>query len=182
MCYPARLIPTKEVGYGAVPARNRRWTSAVTGLEVANTAAPGLLSLRDAPAGLPDPNVQPPAIAEVGDPFAAVRVLHLLARVERGRPVRVDDLVDLLNSMYVDWLFERPVVVAVALQLQANWMADYRNTTGIVLEEGSYGLSLTIEDSSRVDPWIVRQVARAAAACQDRLRAFGRLDRVSSGG
>jgi hypothetical protein len=29
-----------------------------------------------------------------------------------------------------------------------------------------------IEDSSRVDPWIVRQVERLADECRQRLRAF----------
>ena len=33
-----------------------------------------------------------------------------------------------------------------SLQLQANWMADYRNSSGIVLEDGSHGPTLTIED------------------------------------
>ena len=66
---------------------------------------------------------------------------------------------------HLDWLFSRPVVVDQLLQLQANWMADYRNASGIVLDdEGPYGPTLTIEDSTRVDPWIVRQAERTAAA------------------
>ena len=51
--------------------------------------APGLLELRDAPAGLPDSDLRPPVFAESGDPFAAARIVDLLARIERGRPVRV---------------------------------------------------------------------------------------------
>ena len=47
-------------------------------------SAPGLAELRPAPAGLPDPNVVPPTIAESGDPFAALRVIDLLARIERA--------------------------------------------------------------------------------------------------
>jgi len=58
-------------------------------------------------------------------------------------------------------------------------MADYRNSTGIVLEESEYGPTVTIEDSSRVDPWIVRQAERQAAACLERLSAFVRRDRAS---
>lgn len=130
-----------------------------------------MLELRST-AGLPDPNVQPPTIAEPGDPFAELRIVHLLARIPRATPVRVRDLVDRLNADYVDWSFSRPVVLVAAVQLQANWMADYRNTKGIVIEEGPVGPTVTIEDSSRVDPWITRQVERLAGTCRDRLHAF----------
>ena len=50
------------------------------------TATIGLGPLRPAPAGLPDPAITPPTIAEAGDPFTAVRVIDLLARLERGTP------------------------------------------------------------------------------------------------
>jgi hypothetical protein len=59
-------------------------------------------------------------------------------------------------------------------------MADYRNSSGIVVEDGSSGPTLTIEDSSRVDPWIVRQAQRTAAECTERLAEFSRRDRPSS--
>ena len=55
-------------------------------------------------------------------------MVDLLARVERGRPVRLADIADRLNATYLDWLFPVPVVADVILQLQANWMADYRNS------------------------------------------------------
>jgi len=145
-------------------------------------SAPGLLALRPAPPDLPQPDLHPPVVAESGDPFSALRVVHLLARVERGRPLRLADIVDRLNAMYLDWIFPTEVVVAVVLQLQVNWMADYRNSSGIVVEEGTYGATVEIEDSSRVDPWIVRQAQREAAACRDRLDAFSRLDRPSGEG
>jgi hypothetical protein len=145
-------------------------------------SAPGLLELREPPAGLPDPKVVPPSIAESGDPFAALRIVDLLARIERARPVRVADIVDRLNATYVDWIFPASVVVDVALQLQANWMTDYRNASGIVVEDGDYGPTIAIEDSSRVDPWIVRQALREAAACRERLDAFSRLDRAAGEG
>ena len=58
------------------------------------------------------------------------------------------------------------------MQLQANWLTDYRNSSGIVLQEGIAGPEIVIEDSSRVDPWIVRQVERLVARCTERLRAF----------
>ncbi|CAN5742462.1 hypothetical protein BH23CHL8_BH23CHL8_24300 [soil metagenome] len=127
--------------------------------------------LRDTP-GLPDPHLQPPTLAEAGDPFAALRVAHLLARIPRGQAVRVRDIVDQLNVEHLDWSFSRGVVVAAAVQLQANWQADYRNADGIVLREGLTGAEIVLEDTSRVDPWIVRQVERLHAECGERLRAF----------
>lgn len=142
---------------------------------------PGLAPLRPPPPGLPDPNVNPPIVAESGDPFATLRVLDLLARIERGRPVRLADLVDRLNATYLDWLFTRAVVADVVIALQSNWMADYRNSDGIVLEDGAYGPSVTLEDSTRVDPWLVRQAQREAAACRERLAEFARRDELARG-
>lgn len=139
--------------------------------------APGLLDLRPAPAGMPEPGFAPPVLAESGDPFATLRIVDLVARVARGRPVRIADLKARLDATYLDWLFPEPVIADVLLQLQANWMADYRNSSGIVVSDGPYGTTLTIEDSSRVDPWIVRQAQRAAAECRERLDTFSRQDR-----
>jgi hypothetical protein len=149
----------------------------VTRASSVTTATVGLAALRPAPAGLPDPAIVPPTIAEAGDPFSAVRVIDLLARIERGRPVRLADIVDRLNVTYLDWLFSVPVVADVAVQLQANWMSDYRNSSGIVIADGELGPTIAIEDSSRVDPWIVRQARREAAACTERLSEFSRRDR-----
>ncbi len=132
-----------------------------------------MLALRDTP-GLPDPNHQPPTIAEAGDTIASVRIVHLLARIPRGHAVRLRDIVDRLNAEYLGWSFSRPVVADAVLQLQANWMTDYRNAEGIVLGEDETGATVTIEDSSRVDPWIVRQVERLAGACREQLVAFAR--------
>lgn len=146
------------------------------------TAAPGVLGSRPAPAGLPDARIQPPTIAESGDPFAALRVIDLVARIDRGRAVRIDDLVDRLNATHLDWLFTRAVVVDVLVSLQANWMTDYRNASGIVLDDGPYGAVVTLEDSSRVDPWIVRQAQREATECRRRLDAFARRDHAFEGG
>jgi hypothetical protein len=148
---------------------------------VARTA-PGSLRLRDAPPGLPDPDLDPPTIAESGDPFAAARIVALIARIERGRPVRIADIVDRLNATHLDWLFTDRVVVDAILQLQTNWMADYRNSSGIVVADGEYGATVELEDSSRVDPWIVRQVERNLADCRERLDAFSRLDRAAGEG
>jgi hypothetical protein len=145
-------------------------------------ATPGLGPLRPAPAGLPDPNIQPPTVAESRDPFATLRIIDLLARVERGAPIRVADIVDRLNATWTDWIFPSSTVTDAIVQIQANWMADYRNSSGIVLDSGTYGPTVTIEDSSRVDPWIVRQAQREAAACRARLTEFSRRDAVTSGG
>jgi hypothetical protein len=145
------------------------------------TATIGLGPLRPAPAGLPDPAISPPTIGESGDPFTALRVIDLIARIERGRAVRLADIADRLNASYLDWLFPVPVVADVTLQLQANWMADYRNASGIVIDDGPSGATVTIEDSSRVDPWIVRQAQREAASCTERLAEFSRRDRPTSG-
>jgi hypothetical protein len=146
----------------------------------ARREAIGLGPLRPAPAGLPDPSFVPPTVAETADPFAAVRVIDLLARLPRGGAIRLADIADRLNATYLDWLFPVPVITDVVLQLQANWMADYRNSSGIVLEDGSHGPTVTIEDSTRVDPWIVRQAQREAASCTERLAEFSRRDRPAS--
>lgn len=129
------------------------------------------MRLRQTP-GLPDPNIQPPTVAEVGDPFSELRVVHLLARLPRGSAVRVRDIVDQLDADYRDWSFSRTVVVAAVVQLQANWLTDYRNSDGIVLRDGPAGPELIIEDSSRVDPWIVRQADRLSDSCREVLATF----------
>jgi hypothetical protein len=131
------------------------------------------LSLRDVP-GLPDPDLRPPTTAESGDPFAGLRIAHLICRLPRGAPVRLRDIVDRLNVDYLDWSFSRPVVAAVAVQLQANWQADFRTSRGFELVEGRQGDVLTIEDGPRADAWLVRQVERYAAECRERLRLFAR--------
>lgn len=146
------------------------------------TIAPGLGPLRPAPAGLPASAPNPPVVAESDDPFATFRVIELLARIERGRPIRLADIRDRLNATHLDWLFPPSVVANVAVALQSNWMADYRNSSGIALEDGPYGPTIEIEDSSRVDPWIVRQAEREVAACRERLLAFSRLDRTTGEG
>ena len=140
---------------------------------------PGVVGSRPAPAGMPDAHITPPQLAEAGDPFSTLRIIDLVARMDRGRPIRLEDLVDRLNATHLDWLFTRAVVADALIALQANWMADYRNSSGIVLEAGAYGDTVTLEDSSRVDPWIVGQAQRTAAACRDALDAFARRDRVA---
>ncbi len=137
-------------------------------------AVPGGLRVGPAPAGLPDPDLAPPVIAEPGDPFGVLRVLELVARVERGRPLLLDDLVAALDARHLDWAFDRAVVADALVALQANWMADFRNAAGIVVEEGPYGPALALEDSVRMSAWLVGQAQRAAADCRRALADFSR--------
>ena len=131
------------------------------------------LQLREVP-GLPDADLRPPIVADSGDPFASLRVAHTVARLPRGVPVRLRDIVDSLNAEHLDWSFSRPVVAAVVVQLQANWNADFRSQQGFDLADGPAGDELTIEDTSRVEPWLVRQVERYADECGRRLRSFAK--------
>ncbi len=154
----------------------------ITNASPADRTGTGSLVLRPAPVGMPDPGLRPPVVAESGDPFAALRIVDLLARLERGRPVRLGLVVDALNAAHLDWLFTPRVVADAVLQLQANWMADYRNASGIVIDEDDGGVTIAIEDSSRVDPWLVRQAQRTAAECRAGLREFSLRDRPAGGG
>jgi hypothetical protein len=131
---------------------------------------------------MPATTPAPPVIAESGDPFTDLRVVELVARIPRGRPVALSAIVDRLNATHLDWLFESRVVADAIVQLQANWMADYRSTNGIVIDEGPTGVTVAIEDSSRVDPWIARQAQRLADACAAALAEFSRRDRRAGGG
>ncbi len=137
---------------------------------------------RPLPPGFPVDRPHPPVIAESADPFAGLRILDALARLERGREVRVDDLVDRLNAAHLDWLFPRPVVIDALIALQANWHADYRSGSGIVLDEGDRGPTVLVEATSKMDPWLVGQAERLAADCRETLRAFARRDAAFGSG
>jgi hypothetical protein len=130
---------------------------------------------------MPAADLAPPVVAESGDPFTNLRVVDLVARMPRGRPITLAAIVDKLNATHLDWLFEARVIADAILQLQANWLADYRNQTGIVIDDGPDGVTIAIEDSSRVDPWIARQAQRLADACREALAEFSRRDRASGG-
>ncbi len=133
------------------------------------------MKLRDG-SGLPDPNIAPPVVAESGDSFAGLRVAHLVARLPRGESVRLGDVVDRLNAEYLDWSFSRNVIAAVAVQLAANWQADFRTTAGFELIDGQRGDELLIEDTPRAQTWLLGQVERYAAECRLRLQAFARQE------
>ncbi len=131
---------------------------------------------------MPEVQLAPPVIAESGDPFTNLRVVDLVARIPRGQPIALSAIVDRLNATHLDWLFEARVVADAILQLQANWIADYRSTNGIVLDEGPSGVTVAVEDSSRVDPWVATQAQRLADACREALAEFSRRDRRAAGG
>ncbi len=123
---------------------------------------------------MPAADLAPPVIAESRDPFAALRIVDLVARLERGRPISLAAIVERLNATHLDWLFERRVVADALVQLQANWLSDYRNATGIAIDEGPAGTTVAIEDSPRVDPWIAHQAQRLAERCHEVLADFAR--------
>ena len=125
---------------------------------------------------MPDPNIAPPVVAEPGDPFAALRVVELVARLERGRPVLLDDLAAALDARYLDWAFDRAVVADALVALQANWLSDFRNASGIVLEASEYGPALRLEETARISAWLVGQAQRIAAECQRQLAEFSRRE------
>jgi hypothetical protein len=128
---------------------------------------------------MPEPHLAPPVVAESGDPFTALRVIDLLARIPRGTPIELRAIVDRLNATYLDWLFPERVVADAVIQLALNWAADYRSTGGVTLEDGAYGPTVTVEDSTRVDPWITRQAQGTAAECRELLLDFSRRDRTT---
>ena len=131
---------------------------------------------------MPSADLAPPVVAESGDPFTELRVVDLMARIPRGRPIALAAIVDRLNATHLDWLFETRAVADAIVQLQANWMADYRSTTGIALDESPSGVTVAIENSTRVDPWIARQAQRLADTCRTVLADFSRRDRRAGGG
>ncbi len=142
-------------------------------------ARPAIEGMRPAPVGMPADHPAPPIVAQSGDAFAALRIVALVARLPRGSAVPLTAITDHLNATHLDWLFSERVVADALLQLAANWAADYRSTHGIVLDDGPAGATLTVEDSSRVDPWIVRQAQRLDAECRAALLDFSRSDRAT---
>ena len=72
----------------------------------------------------------------------------------------------------MDWSFSRGVVVAAIVQLQSNWLSDYRTASGIVLDDGVAGPELTIEDTPRVGRLVAARSLAWPTACTERLRAF----------
>jgi hypothetical protein len=151
-------------------------------LSVSSAASPGLGQLRSTPAGLPAELPTPPQVALSGDPFTRLRVVHLVARLPRGVPLRIADIADRLNATHLDWQFSQRVVADAVIGLATDWLADYRNVNGILIDDGPYGATVTIEDTPRVDPWLVGRSELLLAECHAVLAEFARRDRVTGDG
>jgi hypothetical protein len=132
-----------------------------------------------APEGMPDPNLSPPQIARAGDPFAALRIVHVVSRLGRNVTHRVGDVVDLLNATYLDWSFSEKVVLAELVQLQANWAISFHGDERIVLDRGERGHTLLIVDSTKMTAFLVGEAKRLVERCEQELRDFARGDGIS---
>ncbi|HLE88699.1 MAG TPA: hypothetical protein VI733_01435 [Candidatus Limnocylindria bacterium] len=136
--------------------------------------------LDPAPAGLPDAELSPPQIARPGDPFAALRFVHLLARLKRNTTHQLRDVVATLNAAYLDWYFPEKVVLAALVQLQANWSISYHGDDRIVLDRNERGHTLLIVDSSKMTPFLISQANQLRDACHEELRRFALGDGVTT--
>lgn len=132
-----------------------------------------------APEGMPDPNIAPPQIARAGDPFAALRVVHFVSRIERNVTHQVRDLVDTLNATYLDWYFSEKVLLAELVQLQANWAISFHGDDRIVLGRNERGSTLLVVDSSKMGAFLLAEARRLVERCEQELRDFTRGDGVS---
>ena len=66
------------------------------------------------PDGMPDPELAPPQIARSGDPFARLRIVHLLSRLPRNTTLQLRDVLAWLNAAFLDWSFNEKVLLADA--------------------------------------------------------------------
>jgi hypothetical protein len=132
------------------------------------------------PDGMPDPNLVPPQIARAGDPFARLRLVHFLSRLQRNATHQLRDVVALLNATFLDWSFSEKVVLAELVQLQADWSISFHGDDRIVLDRNERGHTLLVVDSTRMTPFLVAQARRAAQAGEDELRRFTLGDGVTT--
>jgi hypothetical protein len=130
--------------------------------------------------GLPDPDLSPPQIARIGDPFAGLRLVHVLARLRRNQTHQLRDVVNVLNAAFLDWYFAEKVVLASLVQLQANWAISFHGEDRIVLDRNERGHTLLIVDSSKMTPFLVAQAARLRDECDEELRRFALGDGVTT--
>src|SRR3989337_1451647 len=130
------------------------------------------VALGPAPDGMPDPQLTPPQIARVGDPFGALRVVHFLSRLARNQTHQLRDVVAVLNATFLDWQFTEKVVLAELVQLQANWAISFNGDDRIVLDRNERGHTLLIVDSTKMTPFLVAQATRLRCACDEELRRF----------
>lgn len=133
-------------------------------------ASPPLVG--DAPDGMPDPALAPPQIARSGDPFAALRIVHFVARLRRNETLQLRDVVTALNAAFLDWYFSEKVVLAELVQLQANWAISFHGDDRIVLDRNERGHTLLITDSTKMSSFLVNEARRLVEACNEELRRF----------
>ena len=136
--------------------------------------------LASAPDGMPDPQLTPPQIARVGDPFGALRTVHLLSRLARNQTHQLRDVVAVLNATFLDWQFTEKVVLAELVQLQANWAISFHGDDRIELDRNERGHTLLIVDSSKMTPFLVAQANRLHDECDEELRRFSLGDGVTT--
>ena len=128
---------------------------------VARTA-PGSLRLRDAPARPARARPRPADDRRVRRPVHG-RSGSRPRRPPRARPADPRSPTSSIGSTRPTSTGSSPraVVADVALQLQANWMADYRNSSGIVVDDGPYGP--TVDDRGLQPRSIRGSSARSSA-------------------
>jgi hypothetical protein len=131
------------------------------------------------PEGMPEPGLAPPQLARSGDPFAALRIVHAVARVRRNETHQLRDVVAALNAEFLDWYFSEKVVLAELVQLQANWAISFHGDDRIVLDRNERGHTLLVTDSTKMSAFLVNEARRLESACLDELRAFTLGDGVS---
>jgi hypothetical protein len=134
----------------------------------------------DPPEGMPDPNLSPPQVARAGDPFARLRIVHFLARLQRNTTHQLRDVVGALNAAFLDWSFSEKVLLAELVQLQANWAISFHGEDRILLDRNERGHTLMIVDSSKMTPFLLAEARRAAEACEEELRRFTLGDGVTT--
>lgn len=133
-----------------------------------------------APDGMPNPDVAPPQVARSGDPFAALRIVHGLARLPRNVTHQLRDVVAALNAAYMDWSFREEVVLAELTQLQSNWSISFHGEDRIVIGATERGRTLLIVDSTKMTPFLISQAQRLAEACDAVLRQFSLGDGITT--
>lgn len=125
-----------------------------------------------APEGMPEPDLVPPQIARAGDPFAGLRIVHFLSRLQRNVSHQLRDVVAAMNAAYLDWAFTEKVVLSQVVQLQANWSISFHGEERIQLDRNERGHTLLIVDSSRMSAFFVAEARKLVDACEDEQRRF----------
>ena len=133
-----------------------------------------------APDGMPSPDIAPPQVAHSGDPFAALRIVHGLARLPRNVTHQLRDVVAALNAAYLDWSFREEVVLAELTQLQSNWSISFHGEDRIVIAANERGRTLLIVDSTKMTPFLISQAQRLVEACDAELREFSLGDGMTT--